>query len=497
MSKTRNPISWLVDANQLTTDGRDWLTCAMDPFHDMDHQVAGYPDADGSKTVVSCYQIAHDISRPAEVAAGNNWDCHIFNMPTAQPAVTLVGATNINGQLTVAASHVRATYGLMNVSTNLSGGALFANSTVALANPNYRNVNIQTPNGICDGSTRIVGMAFEVVNTTAEIEKQGTITAYRMPQLSNPSDVTISETGAATARAQLRVQAYQQPPATPAEATNLIGTKQWAAAEGSYSTVTQCTIANPISFETHQAMMFTSSDLTNGNSVLIGQYVFNGTQNAPPAMSPVNTLQNKLVPFNTSGVFLTGLSSGTTLRLKVKVYVEAAPTWANPQLAVLATPSAAYDVHALELYSKAMNILPVAVPVGENAAGDWWKKVLKVVSMIAAPLGMAVGLPGAGALGSGLANAARVALESARVPKAYKKSQAAAFGDVLSDIRGKGQPRPKANNQSAEVKPLPQQSKQASAERRKTKRAQAKKKTALVPAQQLQRMLRAFDSAQL
>jgi hypothetical protein len=497
MSKARNPMSWLVEANQLTADGRDWLTCAMDPFHDMDHQVAGYPDADGSKTVVSCYQVAYDIARPFNVDAGNNWDCHVFNLPTAQPTVTLVGADNHNGQLTVAAAGVRATYGLMNVSTNYTGAPLFANTTTAAANPNYRNINIQTPAGICDGSTRIVGMAFEVVNTTAEIEKQGTITAYRMPQLSNPSDVTINESGAANARGQLRVQAYQQPPSSPAEATNLIGTKQWAAAEGSYSTVTQCSIVNPISFETHQAMMLTSSDLTNGTTVLVGQYVFNGTQNAPPAMTPLNTEQNKLVPLNTSGVFLTGLSSGTTLRLKVKVYVEAAPTWANPQLAVLATPSAAYDVHALELYSKAMNILPVAVPVGENAAGDWWRKVLKVVSVIAAPLGMAVGLPGAGAFGSGIANAARVALESARAPKAYKKAQAATFGDVLSDIRGKGQSRPKANNQSAEVKALPQQGKQANAEKRKAKRAKAKKRTALVPAQQLQRMLRSFESAQL
>jgi len=469
----------------------------MDPFHDMDHQVAGYPDADGSKTVVSCYQVAYDIARPAEVMAGSNWDCHVFNLPTAQPAVTVVGAANNNGQLTVSAANVRATYGLMNVSTNQTGGALFANSTIAAANPNYRNAAIATPSGICDGSTRIVGMAFEVVNTTAEIEKQGTITAYRMPQLSAESDVTLSETGLATARGQLRVRAYQQPPATPAEATNLIGTKQWAAADGSYSTVTQCSIVNPISFETHQAMMFTNSDLTNGTSVLIGQYVFNGTQNAPPATTPINTLQNKLVPFNTSGVFLTGLSSGTTLRLKVKVYVEAAPTWANPQLSVLATPSAAYDVHALELYSKAMNILPVAVPVGENAAGDWWKKVLKVVSVIAAPLGMAVGLPGAGVIGSGLANVARVALESARVPKAYKKAQAAAFGDVLSDIRGKGNSKPKANNQSSEVKPLPQQGKQAKAEKRKAKRAKAKKNPALAPAKQMQRMLDAFESAAL
>jgi len=317
-------------------------------------------------------------------------------------------------------------------------------------------------------------MAFEIVNTTAEIEKQGTITAYRMPQLSGMADVTLSETGAATARGQLRVHAFASPPATVAEATTLIGTKQWAAAEGSYSTVTQCSIANPILFETQSAMMFSNLDLTTGTHVMLGQYVFNGTVNAPPAMTPMNTLPNKLVPLNTSGVFLTGLSSGTTLRLKIKVYVEAAPTWANPQLAVLATPSAAYDVHALELYSKAMNILPVAVPVGENAAGDWWKKVLKVIGVISGPLGMAVGLPGAGILGAGLANAARAALESAREPGAYKKAQATAFKDVLSDVTGRGSSKPKSNNQqSQEVRALPQQGAKAKKKKNKLQKAAA------------------------
>ena len=47
-------LTSLVDHHQITEDGKEWLTLALDPFHDYNKQVAGYPDADASHTVVSC-----------------------------------------------------------------------------------------------------------------------------------------------------------------------------------------------------------------------------------------------------------------------------------------------------------------------------------------------------------------------------------------------------------------------------------------------------------
>lgn len=71
----------LADNHKITQDGKEWLTLALDPFHDYNKQVAGYPDADGSQTVVSCYQYQTDVSS----VGGANWDCHIYNGCVAKP----------------------------------------------------------------------------------------------------------------------------------------------------------------------------------------------------------------------------------------------------------------------------------------------------------------------------------------------------------------------------------------------------------------------------
>jgi len=78
-SQRRKDIGQAILEKNLSADGRDWLTLAVDPFHDLLHPIAGYPDADSSHTVVSCYQYSLDISKPP--AAAGNWDLHIMTNP--------------------------------------------------------------------------------------------------------------------------------------------------------------------------------------------------------------------------------------------------------------------------------------------------------------------------------------------------------------------------------------------------------------------------------
>ena len=64
--KASRVIEEMVSKHTLTSAGRDWLVLALDPFHDLEKSVAGYPDADSSMTVVSCYQGAIDLSKQAK-----------------------------------------------------------------------------------------------------------------------------------------------------------------------------------------------------------------------------------------------------------------------------------------------------------------------------------------------------------------------------------------------------------------------------------------------
>jgi len=62
------------------------------------------------------------------------------------------------------------------------------------------------------------------------------------------------------------------------------------------------------------------------------------------------------------------------------------PTPSEPDLVVLAAPSAAFDPCALELYSRCMGKLPVGVPQGMNPLGEWFKDVLRKVTHYATPV---------------------------------------------------------------------------------------------------------------
>jgi len=130
----------------------------------------------------------------------------------------------------------------------------------------------------------------------------------------------------------------------------------------------------------------------------------------------------QFTPFDTTGAYFTGLSNATILTIKVKIYVERAPTFSEANLAVLASPSAGYDVNALTLYARCVSELPVAVKVGDNASGDWWRSALSVLSKVAGPVGMALNtiMPGAGGIGLAIQAASAVANAAAAQKKKLK-----------------------------------------------------------------------------
>jgi len=90
------------------------------------------------------------------------------------------------------------------------------------------------------GKCRVVGGGFEVINTTAPIYQQGTVTAYRSPQTF--ASTMIESTVATTPVVGLGFPAtmHLMAPSSPAAALLLPGSKQWPAARGSYSVFTLC-----------------------------------------------------------------------------------------------------------------------------------------------------------------------------------------------------------------------------------------------------------------
>lgn len=406
--------------HKLTPEGADWVKLALDPFHDFNHQVAGYPDADASQTVVSCYQYQADITAPPGVAG--NWDCHIHNLPIATSS-SYVNVTEDPtwSNFTQYNPNVVCGQGPLTILSGAAGANLLPQGAVVATNasqtlPAYGNTDISS------GISRVIGMGFEVTNTTAEINKQGSVTTYRMPQCYGESS-TVTRNAALTFVAQYNARRYRQPPTTLAQVNLLKGTRTWDAASGVYVTCAQNSISNPLCQVSNEGVIFSpSASPGTVQSVLTAPYTAIPTvAAAAPNAAPIAPDPSQFLPFDTSGAYFTGLSNTTILTVKFKVYVERAPTFFEASLAVLATPSAGYDVNAFALYAHAISELPVATKVFNNASGDWWRSVLGVLGKVSGGVGVALNgvLPGAGIFGTAIQAAAAVA--SASIAKKKQK----------------------------------------------------------------------------
>ena len=144
----------------LTQDARDWLVLAMDPFHDYSRQLAGYPDADGSATIVSCYQYELDVSKPAGTLG--NWDAHVFTLPTLAKT-TLSPFTVSNGPriLLGAAGENEITVGPLNVYSADAGQPLCPSSAAAFAPTNLTMQNLDCLTDALPGRSRVIGWGIE------------------------------------------------------------------------------------------------------------------------------------------------------------------------------------------------------------------------------------------------------------------------------------------------------------------------------------------------
>jgi hypothetical protein len=240
------------------------------------------------------------------------------------------------------------------------------------------------------GPSRIIGMGWEVNNTTSELNKQGMVTVYRLPE-----PRMISQEFAVVGIGSSTGQVFRPPVSTTQSAMLISGTRQWPAKEGCYVVAPfvgqdnpplQPDYVQPIiqQVETVEATVSMTSInqgliANNTSPVLVPFHMNNG--------SGITSEQCcKICPLHQTGAIFTGLSLQTTLTLQVNFYVESFPGLAEKSILVLATPSAEYDPRALELFSHCLRTLPVGVPAGMNGNGDWFADAVLSLASVAEPI---------------------------------------------------------------------------------------------------------------
>lgn len=370
----------IIESRDMPEDARNWLICHTDPFADFQTRNNGYPDLHTSGSVVQCINQTFTATAPTGVT---NWDCHVFNMQHFETFVsTKLSAEYWNpgsGQFSGYSSGPGYQAAGVQVLTGPAGAQMLPSSGTNVPIPSTVTANgLNPPTGTITSKCRVIGCGIEVINTTAELYKQGSVIAYRMPQsmqinteFGTTTGSTVSSQGSTTCRI------FQMPPAVSSEALILPGSKQWDASEGGYVVCTQMSVDNPIQYIDNIPCFYAYD--SNFTGTLIAGI---GNLQALTINNTSNFQSMVLMPYNTSGLYFTNLSNSSSLVVNVKWWVESFP---GPRdvMSTLTQPSCQYCPLALELYSAIIAKLPVGVPFTMNPNGEWFSDVLGTIGNVA------------------------------------------------------------------------------------------------------------------
>jgi len=369
----------LVDEGTISSTGKDWLIAAVDPFHD--HQLSnlqGWPDAETGASVVRCIKQSVTIQKPGGTLPAGNWDCHILQWPwlTGTQAGANVGLFIPN----IARVGNNFTYASPALVFNKVGGlqvhAVAPGSNLDIMGSPLVSALVATLEVdplFTQGPGRLLGIGFEVHNTTSTLNVQGSVLAYRlMANSPQPSTWVGTSTAATPNIATFSASNVRYPPKNAAEAMLLSGSRQWDAKEGIYSVGAFSSSDNPAYPIEASCPIINGIDQDDLDATLnTARVYFPQPANAITGTSaPV--MPFRMHPIHQSGCIFSGLSDTTTLTINWNVYYETFPGPASSQILPLATPSCEFDPDALDLYSRIMIDLPVGVMVKENGLGDWF-----------------------------------------------------------------------------------------------------------------------------
>lgn len=449
----RKNIDALLGTRQLSEPGLGWLVTTLDPFHDTELVLQGYPDQISARSVCQTYQKKVTITAPA-AAAGGAWDAHISFMPHASPALSTWALRGLRpaGDLTTptAGFVIDDTAGTNNGGVVVRTGAagvptwsLTGAAAVQKVDPAAAVVRFPV---IAEGH-RLLAAAYEVTNTTSALYRGGDVTIYKQPLM--PSDSTVYSLSSPSAVNQIcNGTVMSLPPSSVAEAALYPNARVWGAEEGCYVVLPMNDLQQTPSRLQSRGVFYAATSAPDANIDVYGSGL------STTAGSRAFT-QNNVYPFDNSGAYFTGLSNQTTLTITVRYVFERFPSLTldsdDANFLTLATPSPPWDPLAIELYGRAMERMPPGVPVHENGLGDWFSKVVSWIGEAAPVVGNIVGnfVPGASAIGQtigGVAKAAGGTLQSPS-PMAHRQSEPpvphSSSSTLKSVRRGEGKPKKK------------------------------------------------------
>jgi len=414
LAAAREHLLGLQRTHGLTDEGAAWVLQGLDPFHDNAFRIVDDPSGGAERSVVQTINFGATLSAPSAVlAAGDKWDCAIATTPVNQ-TLEFMNYDQVQGsafqtdgqvpmgEIGLVTASVVATGGLTWPSA--AGGVPIATGTSAYRlgiSPTRMTGDGDVTNDFLNGRTRIVGLAYEVVNSTPPLQAGGQVIPWRQNQQPTTNVITNvgQYTGGIIQQPTANGEIYAMPPASKSEALLLSQGQSFPAAAGLYQIVTRAQAEEPYSYPTATAHVLAAGQQRMGGYQVAPVYGINPTKtfSGPYASGPLaptnattNALSARVIPLSynnmdAAGSYWTGLSPETTLEVNVRLFLAKAPNISDQQLITLAQPAPAYDPIAYQIYSEARRHLPNGVPLSHNAMGDWFRHVVDVVKHYALP----------------------------------------------------------------------------------------------------------------
>lgn len=379
---------------------KSWLTACLDPFHDYQYDLEGLPDERSAPSVIQLHNQTYELTAPTCAAA--NWDASIIytgisNGIGLAPNVEAAHALPDIHRYDHAGLSTGADFGALTIRATTSGADLYVGSPV-LANST----------AVCLGDViyasadcfRVIGVGIEVTNTTADIYKQGSVTVAMLPD--NPGDIGtlkyVDTNAAPWSTLDVQADKLTEFPLLASQLRAIPGSNTWAAREGVYMIPRMTKIPRNMGSLSGSTRSFIFTETATGGA--------RGWSHPTPDGSHTDTTvipyhsPTWVTGFTPMQAIFTGLSHETTLTINFRTIVEYFPP-VNSALLPLAHPSAVYDPAVFELYSRICARAPYAVPVNQNAAGDYFRKLLSVMKTLGPAVGQALSsvYPIAGPLG--------------------------------------------------------------------------------------------------
>lgn len=338
----------------------EYISMITDPYHDRNLRVTGFPDGNTMMSSVKRYARQHSIVCPFTLNTGESWQFHIFTTPlhyiTDFLSCQLMGNTipNLHSATTICSvGPVNIYYVKLD-----SSGTPVDSHFVPLG-----DIPKRLDNGA--DSRRTVSLAFELHNTTAELYKAGSLTAYRLNASTSRSDYLKSNGAAPPVYSPITFTHLTSIPTTLFEANQLPNARTWEASKGIYS------VTLPSPNNQYSSQFFQNVGMSVGEQVVQqrGYLIYARDPEATfaaPSWSPAAC----------TGVISSAYANNEqTFTLDFRQVIEFAPT-PNSDNLPYATTSPQCDLLFMKLYKRMINSIEPGVPVGFNSAGEWFRRVL-------------------------------------------------------------------------------------------------------------------------